>query len=386
VFVTILVIIVVVAGVMGLVLSRSNSNDKKSWVNFFAKGKDAGFSIKEIELLRRLAVKSALADPSSLFWSQNQLDSCIKNLVRSIHLAGGCNQDTQDFLSKLYDYRKKVEMQKPKIKTGITNSRQIEEGQPIRILVNNTGVFPSKIVKNIGQYLTIARPVDTKLPTGFSWIGLTLSVYFWREDDAGYVFDTEVEDEVYSRTTPSLKINHGENLFRTQKRRSIRIKTHIPAYLYILQGNSPSRNIEMEPGLRCFIEDLSDTGCAILIGGKAATGLRVKVQFILDDMPICLSGTVRSMETKEAENKSHLHIEADPMVLETRNQILGQVFQMLPEHDEELPFRIIENESEDQNSVDTIEVSESAKNAAKAAEIAAEIAAVETSTIKEDAL
>jgi c-di-GMP-binding flagellar brake protein YcgR len=347
-FVTILVIIILVSGVLFLILSHSNKDNKKSWIQFFAKGKDAGFSIKEIELLRRLAVKNALEDPTSLFWSQNQLDRCIKNMVRSVRLTGGTDQATQDFLSKLYDYRKKIEMEKPKIKNGIGNSRQIDEGQKLQVLVNGQGVFPSRVVKNMGGYLTIARPTSPKLPTSFSWTGLKLSIYFWREDDAGYVFDTEVQDEVFSGGTPSLKIGHGENLFRTQKRRSVRIKTHKPAFLYLMDNDEVSNTIEMNPGLKCFMEDLSDSGCAVLIGGQAAVGLRIKVQFILNNAPICITGTVRSVDYNDEEKKSLLHVEADTMDIQTRNYILGEVFGMLPEEDNELPFRILDEEASEE--------------------------------------
>ena len=68
-----LIIIVAVCGLVALILSLANK-DRTSWVQFYAKGKDSGFSFKEIELLRQLAVKSNLEEPSALFWSQNQLD------------------------------------------------------------------------------------------------------------------------------------------------------------------------------------------------------------------------------------------------------------------------------------------------------------------------
>jgi c-di-GMP-binding flagellar brake protein YcgR len=343
----VLVIIIAVAGLLVLFLSLSNKGKKNIWIQFFAKGKDAGFSFKEIELLRRLAVKCSLDDPSSLFWSQTQLDVCIRNMVRSTRLTGGSDQATQDFLSKLFDYRKKIEMDKPRIKNGITNTRQIEEGQSLRILLNGQGVFTSKLIKNIAQYLTISRPASSKIPASFSWAGLKLSLYFWREDDAGYVFDSDVQDEVFSKGTASLKISHGESLFRTQKRKSVRIKTHKMAFLYILEGDDPSDSIEMNPGLKCIVEDLSDSGCAVTIGGKAAVGLRIKIQFILNNVPICISGTVRSMEFYEETNRSLIHIEADALSIETRNHIMGEVFGMLPEEDDELPFRVMDEEAAD---------------------------------------
>ena len=334
-----------------MVVYALSGRAKSGWIQFYAKGKDAGFSFREIELLRRLALKSQLEDPSSLYWSQNQLDLCIKSFVRNIHLSGETDKKpNQDFLAKLYNFRKKIEMEKPRIKNGISNSRQISDGQNLRVLVAGSGVFKSQIVKNTAQYLTISRPTSNKLPGSFSWQGRKLSVYFWREDDAGYVFDTEVLDEVFSKGIASLKISHMDSLFRTQKRKSIRVKMHKSAFLYLLANEEEANKLEVNPGLKCFLEDLSDTGCAITIGGKAAAGLRIKVQFALNNTPICMGGTVRSVEFKEDLNRSLLHVEADPLPIEIRNQILGEVFGMLPEEEEDLPFRMLGEEAEEMSS------------------------------------
>jgi c-di-GMP-binding flagellar brake protein YcgR len=348
-----LFVIVVVLGLVIFFIFRPQKEKQKSWIQFFAKGKDAGFSFKEIELLRRLAAKCNIDDPSSLFWSQNQLDICIRSLVRGLRMSGETeDMGTQDFLSKLYDFRKKIEMEKPRIKNGISSSRQISEGQPLRILVTGTGVFKSQVIKNVNQYLTISRPTNAKSPSGFSWTGLKISVYFWREDDAGYVFDADVQDEVYSKGFSSLKITHSDALFRTQKRKSIRIKLHKAAFLYLKKDDDEPGRLEMAPGLKCFLEDLSDSGCAVTVGGKAAAGFRVKIQFALDNIAVCIDGTVRSVDFKEEVNRSILHIEADPLPIEIRNQILGEVFGMLPDEDEEeLPFRLLDEEAEGMTTV-----------------------------------
>jgi hypothetical protein len=327
-------------------LSRSKKGKTGSWVQFYAKGKDAGFSFKEMELLRRLAVRCNIENPSSLYWSQNQLDMCIRSMVRGIGMSGeGDEQDTHDFLSKLYDYRKKIEMEKPRIKNGITNSRQINEGQALRILVAGTGVFKSHVVKVTNSQLTISRPINNKI-TNMSWGNAKISVYFSREDDAGYVFDAVVEDEVFSKGISSLKIPHSDSLFRTQKRKSVRMKMHKAAFLYLLTNDDEAGKIETVPGLKCFIENLADTGCAISVGGKASAGIRIKIQFVLDNSAVCMSGTVRSVDFHEGNNRSLLHIEADKLPIETRNQILAEVFGMLTdEEDEDLPFRILDEEA-----------------------------------------
>jgi len=341
------VLIIVIASSALLILFLSiTDQSKKGTVQFYAKGKDLGFSLKEIELLQRLATKSNLEDPMTLFFSNKQLDACIKTLIRNFRLAGTENDKAnQDFLSKLYDFRKKVEMEKPKIKNGISNSRQINDGQNLRILVKGYGVYQSQVVKNSNAYLTISRPVSNKIPGTFSWMGMKLSVYFWRDEDAGYVFDSEVQDEVFSKGVASLKISHTDSLFRTQKRKSVRVKKHKAAFLYPVVNEEELNKIEENPGVKCFIEDLSDTGCSITVGGKAQPGLRVKAQFYLNISLICMAGTVRSVEYKEEVNRSLLHVEADPLPIEIRNQILGEVFGMLPEEEEELPFRMLGEEA-----------------------------------------
>jgi len=342
-----LIIIIAASALVILLLSMTDQN-KKGWVQFYAKGKDAGFSFKEIELLQRLAAKSKLEDPTTLFFSQKQLDTCIKALVKNMRLAGTENEkENQDFMSKLYEFRKKVEMEKPRIKNGISSSRQISEGQNLRILVKGYGVYQSQVVKNGNSSLIISRPVSNKIPGTFSWLGMKLSVYFWRDEDAGYVFDSEVEDEVFSRGIASLKISHTDSLFRTQKRKSVRVKKHKAAFLYPVVNEEELNKIEENPGIKCFIEDLSDTGYSIAIGGKAQPGLRVRAQFQLNNSLICVAGTIRSVDYKEEANKSLLHVEADPLPIEIRNQILGEVFGMYPEEEEELPFRMLGEEAEE---------------------------------------
>jgi len=345
-FMTALIIIVVVAIFVILFLS-GNDKKKSGRIQFYAKGKDSGFSFKEIELLYKLALKSRLEDPTSLFASQNQLDACIRSLVKTMRLSGTADDsENQDFLSKLYDYRKKIEMEKPRTKSGISTSRQIGEGQNLRILVEGTGVFKSQVVKTTNQYLTVLRPTSDKLSGTFSWEGQKLSVYFWRDEDAGYVFDTAVMDEVFSKGLASLKIAHADTLFRTQKRKSVRLKMQKAAFLYPVKNDEDLTRVETNPGLKCFLVNLSDTGCAITIGGKASTDLRIKIQFALKNAPISMSGTVRSVEYKGDLNRSILHVEADPLPIEVRNLILGEVFGMLPEEEEDLPFRLLGEEAE----------------------------------------
>jgi c-di-GMP-binding flagellar brake protein YcgR len=328
--------------------TRVKREGSGNWIQFFSKGKEAGFTIKDMEQLRRLVTNCRIPDPVSIFKSQKQFEAIIRSMVNTVRLSGERDDPaTQDFLSKLFDYFKKIEMENAENKVRITNSRQISEGQSLRILVAGTGVYKSEVVKNFGNYITISRPVNSKTPASMQWSGMKISVYFWREDDAGYVFDSEVIDEVFSKGISSLKIEHNDSLFRTQKRKSLRVKFRKAAFLYLVNDNDNPHRLEKSAGLRCMLEDISDTGCAFRVNGQATEGLRLKVQFSLDRIPLCIPATVRSVEYNQESNISLVHMEADPLPLAVRNHIMCEVFNLLPEEDEEeLPFRVIEQEAD----------------------------------------
>jgi c-di-GMP-binding flagellar brake protein YcgR len=301
-----------------------------------------------MEQLKQLVSSCGIQEPISIFKSKKQFEIIIRSMVNTVRLSGEINEPTvQIFVSKLFDYFKKIEMDAAEVKTRISNSHQISEGQILKVLVAGTGVYRSEVIKNTANYLTISRPSNNKPSSSMHWYGLKISIYFWREDDAGYVFDTEILDEVFSKGISSLKVEHNGSLFRTQKRKSMRVKLQKAAFLYMINDTENPHKLETSAGLRCFLDDISDSGCAIRVNGQATVGLRLKVQFLLDRVPICIPATVRSVDYNQETNVSLVHMEADPLPIATRNHILCEVFKMLPDEDEdELPFRVLEEEAD----------------------------------------
>jgi len=339
-------LLILVFLVLVFFLTRAKKESSGSWIQFYAKGKEAGFSMKDMEQLRHIVAGCNIKDATSIFKSTKQFELVVRSMVNTVRLSGETGDPSiQIFLSKLFDYFKKIEMEASEIKTRITTSRQIAEGQQLKILVAGTGVFQSEVIKNAGNYITISRPVNSKFSSSMQWTTVKISVYFWREDDAGYVFDSEVVDEVFSKGISSLKVEHNDSLFRTQKRKSLRVKFQKPAFLYLVNDADNPHRLETSAGIRCIMDDISDSGCSFRINGQASVGLRLKVQFSLDRAPICIPATVRSVDYYQETNVSLVHMEADPLPIGTRNHILCEVFNILPEEDEdELPFRVLEEE------------------------------------------
>jgi hypothetical protein len=79
----IVIAVVVLAALFTFLFLRRAGGGRFPWVQFYLKGKESGFTFKEVNLLRRIAVDNKMQEPTSLFWSMKQLDRCIKGTIIS---------------------------------------------------------------------------------------------------------------------------------------------------------------------------------------------------------------------------------------------------------------------------------------------------------------
>ncbi len=171
---------------------------------------------------------SQLTDPTALFWSVPVLDKTITQLIAAEKLKGTLTSAAfQTFLSKLYQFRTKIELNTGK--KGLESTKNLDVGQQIRLILRGSGVFSSKITA-VSRDLIIALPKKDGriLISGVDWIGKTISLYFWRKNDAAYVFDTVVKESGMYNGENVLYLTHTSDLLRTQKRKSIRCACHTP--------------------------------------------------------------------------------------------------------------------------------------------------------------
>ena len=170
------------------------------------------------------------------------------------------------------------------------------------------------------------------------WVGKTISIYLWRNGDARYVFDTIVDGHGIFLGKLCLYLKHSSNLLRTQKRQSVRAKCSINANLYIVKDNSQINYnaVETTQGLRCLLEDISESGALIRIGGKGAPNMRLKLQFNINNKLILMYGVVRTVEYNADINQTRLHFECIHIEPQMKNDVLSYVYDMLPESDKEI--------------------------------------------------
>ncbi|WP_319562305.1 PilZ domain-containing protein [Marispirochaeta sp.] len=330
-----MLVILLVTLLIFILFLRHAGGGSFPWIHFYTKGKESGFSFREINLLRKVAVHNHLENPISLFWSIRQLDRSIRGVMLRFRTEGRENDESSiRFINKLFEFRKKVELSLPKYTLGLKTTRKLTTHQRLKITLPGIGTYNSSVVENLRRYMAISYPEGPKLPPGASWKGQKINVYFWRAEDAGYVFETKVLDDFIEQKYPILHVSHSDNLIRSQKRRSVRVEVRKPAFLYPLASIAQANeNEELTSGLRCRLIDVSEDGAAALVGGRAKVGLAVKLQFMLTSSSIVMCGVVKGVTYNQKKNQSVLHIQAVPLSLRQRNKMLSFVYNIFQERE-----------------------------------------------------
>lgn len=300
----------------------------KKWREFYVRGADAGFSIGEIKMLKSAAEQAALENPVSIFFSIDQLDHSISVLTKYVEDNGiEYTPEESALLRKLYDYRKTIEFNKPRYKSGIKHTIELKPGQLVKLALGKSGLFNSEILEVDENFITISYPRGNTLPQGVSWRGQNLRVYFEKNNDASYYFESYVKDDYFDRSFKLLHIAHSGNILRSQRRKSIRSKAEFPVTIFPLQDVSQVDNVIMsEGGFRGEMQDISEDGASLIIGGKGKEGLLLKLQFQLSDSILVICGIIRYFEYNPDLDRSVLHLQFMKPDEETRNKILSFVY------------------------------------------------------------
>ncbi|MBP5251332.1 MAG: PilZ domain-containing protein [Treponema sp.] len=337
IFIPILIIIVCVITFIRIAVINSEK------INFYAVGFDSGFRFSEIGVLWRLAKINEVETPLSMFFSLPSLNRCISNVIVESKKAGTYETGRiQIFLQKLYDYRTRVALDVKK-RMGIESTKSLSKGQKLRIILKGNGVFSSKILNNereIAVSLPLQYSVELKKNVALSpsiWEHKEVSVYLWRKDDAAYVFDTVVYGSGTYTGIPCLFLRHSDTLERMQKRKSIRVKCEIYADMYFIRSTIKDYDaVEQTPGFNVLLEDISEDGALIRIGGRGKSGEKIKLQFSIGDDFIMMYGVIRSVEYNSVLNQSRLHFECTHINGAMRNSILTFVYKIIPQNEREI--------------------------------------------------
>lgn len=327
----------------------------KDKLKFFAQGFDYGFHRKDISLLWKLARQCEIEEPLDLFVSENAVNKCIAKVIEKAREGGEENSyNVQMFLDKLYRFKTRVVLDLDN-KRGLDSTKSLDIGQKLSIILKGRGVFYSHVVSN-GRELIVSLPVQRnkvskkiEFLSGEDWKDKNISIYFWRKNDAGYAFDTEVFGFGTFRSDRVLYLKHSYKLERMQKRQSIRVPCEIYAQMFVIKEEAKladgSNIFEADAGYKCFLEDISEDGAMIRIGGMGKNNVQIKIQFELNNALIIMNGVIRAVEFNETLNQSRLHFECTQIEQGMKNTILSYVYNVIPPEQKEINEAIAQAES-----------------------------------------
>jgi len=322
-----ILMILFVAFILFLTFDRINfKKEKFSITDFFGKGFDLGFSMKDLFLLWKVAVNNEIEVPTSLFWSEYNLDRCLRAIMIKMRLNGEEDDPSNNkLLNRLFVIRKKIEFNRPKSRETVDHTSKIHKGQFLKLKPPWGGLYTSEIIENNERNLAISYPSGPPVPSGESWRGHEVEVYFYKKNEASYYYKSSIINDFEDRA--QLKMSHSKNLIRSQKRDSMRKKTLIPCQLFIIKYKEELKDEKNdEIGIPCYILDLSEKGFSVLIGGKGKAEIVIKLKFRLGQEELVINGQIRSVSYSREKKQSILHSEIVQVDNSTYNSVMAFVY------------------------------------------------------------
>jgi len=338
--ITIVALAILFIIVLVVVLRLRGGKQKFPIFEFYSRGRKEGFSFKEIGFLKRIAIQNKLEKPQAIYWSTRQLDRCLRPAIRKINADESMSAAYKlQMTNKLLELRKKAEFNLPKYHKRIRDTSALLPRQKLIVREQKYGTFVSWVIENNRRYLVITQPSGQKASEALRWTGRKVSVYFWRLEDAGYEFDSKVQEQIEHEEYPLLYLQHSQKLERKQKRGSVRIETRINAKFFpviVPAGEGAPKAVVSERGHAAKLVDLSESGCAMLAGRGLKKNMRVKVDFLLTDTKrIVVLGIVVNISSTADERVMRYHIMFTKLGPKSRNNILLYIYNIFGEREED---------------------------------------------------
>ena len=318
-------------------------------IRFFTEGKDRGFLFSNLLLLWRTASYVGLEDKSRLFWSVAALDECIRFIARQVEnkLDTDVSQKMQLLLNKLYDYRTKIELEEVQKKRRLESTHEIYIGQICILFVPRETTVYGKLTANTKEKLVFALyDASADRAEKVNWQNKAIKVYFWKQNDAGYVFTSEAVKAKKIDDRIEIYVRHSKKMVRTQKRKSVRASCDIEGLMFPLRTGDPyNSDYETQGGVKSNVKDISEDGAMFFVRGKAAKGIRMKLQFTLKNTEIVMCGKIVRFIYDQPSNKSRVHFQCEFLDQKMKNVILSYIYNIAVDDNTEFIKNILDEEN-----------------------------------------
>ena len=317
----------VIAGVAVLILiaaiiNRRNrprtaeDEERFTSASFRRTAKSFGLPPAHIDMLEILVRACKVKQPTLVFSSVGLLDDTLKKGLYSLQNARGVSEEEKERRVALIFQIKQIIERNSRRGATLRSTILLKPGQVITINPEGGSPFASRLVSNMKDFLTVSAPqgaagADTR------WMrGTPLSVYLWRDNDAGYSFPSKVLGYDTVKGVSCVLIQHSKTLRREQRRKNRRREIMRACFYYpiriteVPEGRTVQRKASVERSSRALgtVIDLSAGGCAIQTLNPFEKGKLVMIEFDIDrKAPIRAFGKVVSVRRQKGRGGS-MHV------------------------------------------------------------------------------
>jgi c-di-GMP-binding flagellar brake protein YcgR len=332
----VIVAILVIAGVLvGRARAPRTAADQAQYSSFVFRrtGKALGLPPSHVEALENLVRATKVKQPFLVFSSPGLLDDVLKKGLYSLDNARGMAEGERERRKAILFQTKQIMESSARKSISVKSTHFMKPGQSLTLTVENGGAFPSKVVSNMKDFLTVAAPPAAAQGNTRWTRGTRLSVYFWRENDAGYSFASKILGYDTVKGVQCILIQHGKALRRQQRRRNRRKPIMRPCFYYPIrieesgQGRKATRKAVVENRLGALgtVVDLSGGGCAVQTLTPMDPGKLIMIEFDIDKKaPIRAFGKVKRVRRMKSRG-GVMHV----MFTNVTRQYLNRIFEFV---------------------------------------------------------
>jgi len=310
---------IAIAGVIVLILigtflgrrarpSATETAEKISSGVFRREAKRMGLSGFSIDMLENLVRMCKVKQPLLVFSSASLLDDTLKKGLYSLDNSRDLtDEERENRRATIFHIKQTIERNARK-GAVLRSTNSLRPGQLLTITPEGAAAYSSKVISNMKDFLTVSAPAQPA-GTDTRWMrGTKLSVYLWRDNDAGYSFVSKVLGYDTVKAVPSVLIQHSRTLRREQRRRNRRREIMRQCFYYPIrivetgQGRKLERKASVEQNMRTLgiVVDLSAGGCAVQTMNPFDRGKLTMVEFDIDrKAPIRAFGKVIHVHRKK---------------------------------------------------------------------------------------
>ncbi len=283
-----------------------------------------GFSKKEIDLLFDYVDHIPISSPVTLVQSQHAFESYLNRVMNLIENDSfyQTNVEKEHAKNIVYKMMGKIPNLFKNIKKEV-NTKDIKEGKKVRIFIKTLGYFYTEVLINNQDGLVLSKPDNILIKTEKK----PITIFFFKDNDAGYSVDTYIEKEVVETHIKGIYISHSSNALRYQKRKYVRKK----AKFYC---NFSFATMEMINGYKKYVADnqeydgntyeISAGGLSLRTKIKSRARKIVKLQIYMGRESV--NSICRIIRVEKTDDEYMYHLKFIKMKIRDQNRVYNFVY------------------------------------------------------------